>query len=110
MAAPILPAVLNPRPDTSRTMPDEGARANAHEADVKIKITGEVFPRRRAELLRDLVRRSRSVADLSKELSTYGWDSAEELVTVDRTHVITMFEEYTAAQHSASDVREWAKR
>jgi hypothetical protein len=56
-----------------------------------------------------LVSGSRPVADLSRELATYGWDSEEELVTVAPADVIRVLEEYTAGRRLASDVRAWAE-
>jgi len=64
---------------------------------------------RREELLRDLVRGSRPIAELSKELATFEWDSEQELVTVDRSDVSKILEEYVTGRRSASDVRAWAE-
>ena len=64
---------------------------------------------RRAALLRDLVRGSRPIADLSKELAAFEWDSEEELVTVDRSDVSDLLQDYIAGHRSGSDVRAWAE-
>ncbi len=64
---------------------------------------------RREELLRNLVSGSRPVADLSKELATFGWDSEVELVTVCCSDVRKMLEDYIAGRRSGSDVRAWAE-
>lgn len=64
---------------------------------------------RRADLLRDLVSGALPTADLSKELATFGWDSEEELVTVNRSDVSKMLEDYVAGRRSESDVRAWAE-
>jgi hypothetical protein len=64
---------------------------------------------RRAELLHELVNGSRPVADVSRDLSAYGWDSEEEIVIVASTDVITVLQEYSAGRCSAGDVRAWAE-
>jgi len=64
---------------------------------------------RRAELLRDLVTASRPVKDLSKELAEFAWDSEEELVSLECSHVVKMLKEYLAGRRSATDVRAWAE-
>lgn len=64
---------------------------------------------RREQLLRNLVNGSRPVADLSKELAAFGWDSEAELVTVGCSDVRKMLEDYIAGHRSGSDVRAWAE-
>ena len=64
---------------------------------------------RRAEILRDLVSASRPLAELSKGLALFEWDSDDELVTVDCADVTRMLEDYVTGRRLASDIRAWAE-
>jgi hypothetical protein len=63
----------------------------------------------RTKLLRDLVGGLRSVTEISTEIATFGWDSEEEFVSVERADVTRILDDYTAGRRSASDVRAWAE-
>lgn len=63
----------------------------------------------REALLYDLLRASRPIDELSRELAAFGWDSEEELATLDRPHVVAILTDYLAGRRTASEVRAWAE-
>jgi hypothetical protein len=64
---------------------------------------------RRAELLGDLLMAARPIAAIAEELREFGWDSDEELVILDRTHVIAILDDYLAGRREAPEVCSWAE-
>ena len=64
---------------------------------------------RRGDVLHQLVSGSRPVAELSEELALFGWDSDTELVTIERSDVRRILEDYMCGRRSSSDVRSWAE-
>jgi hypothetical protein len=44
-----------------------------------------------------------------RELAEFGWDSEEELVTLDKFHVTNMLNDYLAERRVASEIRTWAE-
>lgn len=64
---------------------------------------------RRTAVLYDLVNGSRPVDQVSEELATFGWDSEEELVVLNRSQVAAILTDYLAGFRSATEVQAWAE-
>jgi hypothetical protein len=64
---------------------------------------------RRERILGELLRASRPIEMIAKELAEFEWDSDEELAILDRTHVIAMLTDYLGGRRSSAEVRAWAE-
>ena len=62
----------------------------------------------RASHLKDLLHFSRPVADVVSELSVFGWDSDEVLVTLDASHISSILNRFLSGDASETDVEDWA--
>jgi hypothetical protein len=62
----------------------------------------------RTSQLKELLHFSRPVADVVSDLSAFGWDSDEELVTLEAAHISTVLNRFLAGDISAADVEDWA--
>ena len=62
----------------------------------------------RVESLQSLLKLNQPLSQILPSLSTFGWDSDRELVTLERQHVITVLRRYLSGELSESCVEDWA--
>ena len=62
----------------------------------------------RISRLKELLHFSRPVTDVVSDLSDFGWDSDEQLVTLEGTHLSAILNRFLSGEISASDVEDWA--
>ena len=58
--------------------------------------------------LKELLHFSRPVDDVVSDLSTFGWDSDEELATLDAAHILAVLNRFLSGDISDTDVEGWA--
>ena len=62
----------------------------------------------RTSRLKELLHFSRPVADVVGDLSAFGWDSDEELVTLEAAHISAVLNRFVSGDISDTDVEDWA--
>ena len=62
----------------------------------------------RASHLAELLYFSRPVAEVARDLSAFGWDSDEDLITLEPVHAFSVLSRFLAGELSVTDVEEWA--
>ena len=62
----------------------------------------------RSLLLQELLHFTRPVADVVLNLSDFGWDSDEELVTLQADHVAAVLSRFLSGEIESHDVEDWA--
>jgi hypothetical protein len=62
----------------------------------------------RTEYLESLLRPDGPLRDIRRALTSFGWDSEEELVTLTRQHIRDLILRFMVGELRAEDVEEWA--
>ena len=62
----------------------------------------------RASHLGELLQFSRPIADVAKDLSVFGWDSDEDLITLEPAHALSVLIRFLANELSAIEIEDWA--
>jgi hypothetical protein len=58
--------------------------------------------------LEELLQFSRPIAGVVSDLSAFGWDSDEELVTLEPSHISAVLNRFLSGEISVADVEDWA--
>lgn len=62
----------------------------------------------RSLLLHELLHFTRPTADVVRNLSDFGWDSDEELVTLQADHVAAVLSRFLSGEIESQEVEDWA--
>jgi hypothetical protein len=62
----------------------------------------------RTATVTELVAFARPVADILQELAAFGWDSHQELTTLQPAHVEAVLNRFLSGELSATEVEDWA--
>ena len=62
----------------------------------------------RASHLAELLHFSRPIAEVAKDLAVFGWDSDEDLVTLEPEHALSVLRRFLASELSITEVEDWA--
>ena len=62
----------------------------------------------RASHLAELLHFSRPIAEVAKDLAVFGWDSDEDLITLEPLHALSVLSRFLAGALSVKDVEDWA--
>ena len=62
----------------------------------------------RASHLAELLHFSRPIAEVARDLAVFGWDSEEDLITLEPVHALSVLSRFLASDLSVTDVEDWA--
>lgn len=62
----------------------------------------------RIQLLKSLLKFDKPPSEILPVLNSFGWDSKQPLITLQRQHIVNILQEYLNGKLSASDVENWA--
>ena len=62
----------------------------------------------RVSHLAELLNFSRPIADVAKDLSVFGWDSDEDLISLEPAHALSVLRRFLTGELSVVEVEDWA--